>query len=696
VNVKTGCLLRVKGAKRAAEFVISSTGLVERNEDGDEATVAFFEAPGDIAPVGRERFLFVTVVARSSASPEYRRTVRQGYLDANSRLKLDHDDLQATEDIWELDVLVNSSLTDAIRSKAAVGTKAPKPAEILSGVRDPVTTADAAQKTARMAAEQAMGDADAANEACRTAGAGATSAAAVAACKEAKDASVLAKNAEKAAGTAKSASMAAMEAASAAGLDRIAAAGARAFARAKELDAAADNTAGKPQKEQAARDAAQGVVVADAALASDEASLLQAAAVASQAAFIVIGAADAARAASTSAAVQASSATAGACMTPLGAFELPSTSSKKTITLSMGSGPTTAPTPVIHGDPLVSAWATHVNANDPVTFTWQLGGSTAADLPELIAKAVAQVFPKALPQPLGATGPPTKVLPGSEVPLRCSDRKDPLAQFKSVARTSDALRGRLIRDRSYTVSACMGDCSAKRASDATWTVSDPLPGTPNVLYTVTGPKLLAPPAPSAEPSPNKPQGKFNSPPGWDWMLLTNITWDFDLGSLKNGGLFPAYQWRPTQSIGASQEVYELDSVPQPLQQASLSFALGFLFPEGNCGRAGFGAGPSLLWGTGTNGALQQWTIDFVWSPPSTAFWDKLYFVVGGGVRLASQLVGDQQGETVALGRTAAAPAAPITSPQPTPVLSIGIGLDLSAIGSAVAAVTGTKTSGAGQ
>ena len=203
-------------------------------------------------------------------------------------------------------------------------------------------------------------------------------------------------------------------------------------------------------------------------------------------------------------------------------------------------------------------------------------------------------------------------------------------------------------------------------------------------------------ATTVAPSPRKVQASFNSSPGYDWVLLTSITGDVNLGNLgqANGGAFPSYQWRPTQAVGPTQEVYELDGVPQPLQNVSISLAVGFLVPEQRWGRWGFDVGPSLLWASGTNGTLQQWSTQFIWSPPCNGLWDKLYIVTGPGFRFINEPVGDQPGETVAVPRTngsAPVPSGPITTQAITPVYSLGIGLDLSLISSAASSLLGTKT-----
>jgi hypothetical protein len=256
--------------------------------------------------------------------------------------------------------------------------------------------------------------------------------------------------------------------------------------------------------------------------------------------------------------------------------------------------------------------------------------------------------------------------------------------------------------RTYAVTATIGDGTTNQ--NGTWTVSKPSTPKDGEMFTVVGPKLQATSSSSGADSTgssNKATGQFNSPPGGSWALLTAVTWDTDLDSFDGGtpfssgsGAFPSYQWRPTTSTTSAQQVYSLDNAFQPLQRISLSLLVSRLFAEGALGRAGIGLGPTLLWGTGTNGALQQWTANLLLSPGCESTVSKLYIVIGGGVRFVSDLVGDTEGETVAVPRTngnAPPPSGPTTRLRAAPVFSLGLGFDLSAIGNAVASLVGTNS-----
>jgi hypothetical protein len=401
------------------------------------------------------------------------------------------------------------------------------------------------------------------------------------------------------------------------------------------------------------------------------------------------------------------------CYTWFGTFDLPTTRAASTVTLTFGTSTASARVPSVHGRPLVTAWATQVPAHDQVRFSWKVVGNTSADFATVLVGTLQQAgLLKATSQAPGATVKIAEETPrpsleaaAPEPPSFCPNPNGPIAAYRTVARTSDTLAGGLVRDRTYTVTACDGDCTPSRSSpNGVWTVSRTASGSPQDLFQVTGPKLEASPsgqAANAANSPNSQQASFNSPPGWDWALLTNFTFDTNVDSLrKNGGNFPSYQWRPTTSVGSTQEIYQLDDAYQPLQRSAVSLWLGVLSPDVDAGRFGLGGGPSLLLGTGTAGALQQWTAAVVWSPPVAAFWDEIYFVLGGGFRWVPDLVGDTQGETVAVSRTngsAAAPAGPATRLRATGVVSLGFGIDLAIIGRAAASLAGGKTtSSAGQ
>ena len=218
------------------------------------------------------------------------------------------------------------------------------------------------------------------------------------------------------------------------------------------------------------------------------------------------------------------------------------------------------------------------------------------------------------------------------------------------------------------------------------------------LYEVNGPRLQVSSATSGATTgsnANQAQAQFRSREGASWAVLASMTYDRDLAPGRNG-YFPTYQWRPAnQGISAGQVVYSLDDAYQPLQNVSSSILVTYLASEAKCGRWGIGAGPTLIWGTGVNGALQQWTASVVYSPPLEFSIDQLYIVVGGGFRIVPDLVGDAAGETIAVPRTsgsAPAPSAPTTRSTVDGVFTIGIGFNLAVIGQAVSSVTGIGSS----
>ena len=158
----------------------------------------------------------------------------------------------------------------------------------------------------------------------------------------------------------------------------------------------------------------------------------------------------------------------------LGDFELPVARAAETITLQMDDSNTPQQSkPTIHGDPSATAWATQANVKDTLSFSWRIVGDTHTELPTVLARALQELFPKAVSAVV-------KERPKRE---KCSPPDEPLAVFTSVARTSSSLPGGLVRDSSYTVTACMGNCNAKPSTSGTWTVSRPPPGT-DVLYAV--------------------------------------------------------------------------------------------------------------------------------------------------------------------------------------------------------------------
>jgi hypothetical protein len=361
----------------------------------------------------------------------------------------------------------------------------------------------------------------------------------------------------------------------------------------------------------------------------------------------------------------------------LGTFELPSTPASLTVELP-GSGKV-VPARSIPVNKTVTAWATYVKTpTGPVSFLWDPGNSTAPDG----IKAVAG-FLSALASKVPALAAVLKVQGNVRAPAapcadwacmfdalttraRCNEARDkvvyplaPLATYESVARTSATISEGLLRDRTYTISACNGSCVASGANKTSFA-----------------------------------QAQAKTPAGVSVSLLGALTYDFRIGS-KPSPAFTEFDWRPTAPMGASQQVFALDEVPQPLQSFSTSLLLTVLFPECGAGRFGIGAGPTILYGTGA-GALQQWTVNLLEQPPWKRYLtDKIYFTFGGGFRLFNQPL-TPVGSTVVIpvtnGTTPAAPAIGATRVNLYPVLQLGFAIDLAVLGDAATAVFGTKVS----
>jgi hypothetical protein len=657
-------------AKGSAEFSIDSTGQVTRNEQPDDArTIGFFDGPGDsdLPPAGG---LYVMVYADSTRHPKGNtaQLVQEGWLARDQRVQLPTE-LPSETDVWRIEVHTfgpvdrSGILSDAIYLKS----KPTGPAEQTAEENDPIKAVAAVAASAKAAADDeqypAKAAADAAEKANSAADDSVNEAAIAYVIKDGGDLAGAQKHFEKAASSALKA------------VDQ----GKRANQAAKLTTYRLQvSTTGTPEY---------------AAAKSDEDAAARSARAANQ---------DAGRA---KRAVWPD----GACYSLFGMFELPATKPDHTIELPLSSQSTsTSSSPTIHRESVITAWATRVSVKDGPVFSWRIIGNTAADLPTVLAQVFADIGgPKASLQSLVRLGsPPT--LPNNEGPPPfCAIPDSQLALYRSVAQTSKALSGALVAGRVYTVTASVGNGSSK--NDGTWTVT----GAPGA-YEVKGPKLQGTSSSSGSgdttPNPNKAQAQFNSPPGWGWTLITGIAWDTDLETFNassNGqvfasssGAFPSYQWRPTANTGAAQEVYVLDNAFQPLQRIAFPILVAGLFPEVGSGRWGIGAGPTLLWGSGTNGTAQEWLLDGLWSPP---WWDstldKLYVTAGVGFRFVPALIGDQAGETVSVPRTngsAPVPAGPTTRTRAAPVFSIGLGFDLALIGKAVSTITGASSSSGGK
>jgi hypothetical protein len=243
----------------------------------------------------------------------------------------------------------------------------------------------------------------------------------------------------------------------------------------------------------------------------------------------------------------------------------------------------------------------------------------------------------------------------------------PLATFTSIARTNASLPnngGTLREDRVYTIHACLGSCVDNSASPA---------------VSKTG---------ASATSDLSADARVVTPAGWGFTVLAAVTYDFNLSSAARSDAFFDYEWRPI-ALSPAAEVFQLQRVTIPLQSFAGSFVFTLMIPESRLGRFGAGFGVTMLFGTGTNGFLTEFTGDVVWSPPFPYLANRVFLVLGFGERLFNDLIIGQVGDTVALARTNGSnPTAPTVSTQTsaTPVASLGIGINLSVISDAIASL----------
>ncbi len=701
---------------RGAEYTIDATGRVTMNSGFHDGSI---DLAWGLHDSGKYGDVFVRIVAVSTLDPSDPSVVAEGRMNMNSRLWLPSSSLPKDKDFWRVELYVAGQADDGASSAARIAaTNAPQVAAT-SPPDDPELMAKDAATAATLAATQAQEGATAATLAAMVDLPAARKDANEAAAARPPDAAKVDAARARYLSVARELSAAAAEAEAAVVASKAAQdLSTKALKRAQASAAAAEalwqavKPAGSPAKVCSAVEKAVPTQIPTAEKAScDAVAVLQSVQTTDA---LVTAAATLARANGTTATNARDGAFLPNCYAWFGTFELPATRPSSTTTLTFSAPPT--PPVSLHVSSGLTAWATQVPANKKVTFTWQIVADTSTSLPAVLveaAEASGLIKPAISLPPTQSPandqsvtfdpGPTSLAIKSAihksqPVDRTCPVASAPLAGYRSVVQTSAVLRGSPVRNRVYTVTAILGDGKPPPPANANWTVSTPTTDerSAGAIYHVAGPRLVAT---DSTQNPNKVQTQFVSRPGWDWGLLTAITFDSDLAQVgsKNGyGSFPTYQWRPTSSVNATEQLYELDNAYQPLQRMSVSVAIAALFPEVRSGRWGFAAGPSLLFGTGTSGALQQWMFAALWSPPIPKLTNSLYIVVApAGFRFVNELVGDYATETVAVPRTngnAPAPTGPTTHSVAEYTMSIGVGLDLAVIGRSVAALTGGGSS----
>jgi hypothetical protein len=347
-----------------------------------------------------------------------------------------------------------------------------------------------------------------------------------------------------------------------------------------------------------------------------------------------------------------------------GTFELPTTTAENTVEMPLGSGG--IPQRRI-GEGPITAWATNVKAGSNLSFYWDEGNSTA---PNLTAELAA--FFNVVAKPPVLLGVPAPAEPDVVRQLRsistaeaCEQRKDltikppltTIAQFETRARTSRGVTrtGELKRDRNYTVYACTGTC------------------------VVSGPGSNVAVKAQAE-----------TPYGWRVTLVGGLLYSLRAGHDKG---FNTYQWRRTTAFGAEQQVFELDSIPQPLSAASTALLLAVFLPEFCGNQLGIGAGPAVANLSG-GGSFQEWSGQLLWRPWfAKGIADKVYLTMGVGTRSTSVPLADTVGTRIAIDATNGNATPPASPPLRTVWVfthTFGIALDLSVFGDAASSLFGTK------
>jgi hypothetical protein len=349
----------------------------------------------------------------------------------------------------------------------------------------------------------------------------------------------------------------------------------------------------------------------------------------------------------------------------LGAFDLPSTDFDHTVQVRADRLLNKAVKMPV--DSAIGVWATHSPVENKSFGVSITGQSTRHDPVQILASFFSAIVPKP-PSPNKAGGGESNIatvaaladwlvkLTSSQCarPAGIQDPSQPLAPLRSWAKDVAGEEGQgLQRDWTYTVRSCYKPpCSQS--------------GTDFGVVTMT------------------------APPGVALTLLGAFTYGWNTNGSSYATDFLTYQWRPT-SPGAGEQTFSLDTVPQPGASIAASLLLTLLLDEGDFGRFGIGVGPSLI--DGTASSLQQWTANLAWRPKSWVS-DSLYLVGGFGFRLVNVPLSYVPGATVTLpfGTGNTPPSAPILATRTdfAPVLTFGIGIDLSVLGAAANTIFGSN------
>jgi hypothetical protein len=318
------------------------------------------------------------------------------------------------------------------------------------------------------------------------------------------------------------------------------------------------------------------------------------------------------------------------------------------------------------GDP-IGVWATHgLAANEDFTVSIT-GQSSRRDPVQVLASFVTGVAAKLAPtagkgggsahadrvaQIVGRLEQLASVC--TERPANAADPETALAPFRSWARDVAGEEGYgLQRDWTYTLRSCFAKTCAANSNFGTVTA--------------------------------------RTPPGWGLTLLGALTYSWNTNASQYPTVFPQYQWRPTAPGANGEQTFSLDTIPQPGASIGGSLLLALLSAECSSGRWGVGVGPTIIDGTGS--ALQEWTADLIYRPPSWLS-DNLYLVLGGGFRLVTVPLAYRAGQTVTLpfGTGNTPPAAPqlATRTDYAPTVTFGLGVDLTVLGSAANSIFGSN------
>jgi hypothetical protein len=304
----------------------------------------------------------------------------------------------------------------------------------------------------------------------------------------------------------------------------------------------------------------------------------------------------------------------------------------------------------------------------------------------VVAKSSSRVF---ITQDSGAT---TETDCTKENPIKVSLLDlglVPTATQEAAAAGSwaDPNQGFLKSGRTITVYACPPINKGSNANDS----APSGPGTPvtaNADCTLSSAKTAV--------SQRQAQARASSP---RVALFGDFTFDSNLsGSSAGTAEFESYQYVPTQQIGSTQQLFQLQPITKPLARFSASLLLSLIWPradctsQSSCNVFGVGAGPSVVNVEGT-GTLRQWTGNLLWQPPCMND-SGMYFSAGLGFRYVEVPLNGINGiVAVPIGVSGTtAPNAPTTRSTPVWVASLGLALDLSLVTDAATSIFGVKSS----